>query len=67
MMAPSANTRVLHLVIVIVVVILLLILIACFTESSSFLCARMVACNFADSRQGALSASRKTVLADNSS
>src|SRR5713226_9278893 len=56
MIVPSANTRVLHLVIVAV------ILIACFTEASSFLCARMGGVQSADSRQGALSASRKTVL-----
>jgi hypothetical protein len=38
MMVASVNARVAHLVIVIV------ILVACFTDSS-FLCARVVACN----------------------
>src|SRR5208282_2918743 len=42
MIVPSANRRVSHLVIIVVVI---LVVIACFTDSSSFLCARMVACN----------------------
>ena len=50
MTVPSMNTRVAHF------------FVECFTDSSSFLCARIVACNLWDSRQGALSASRKTVF-----
>jgi hypothetical protein len=56
MIVPSANRRVSHLVILVVAVI------ACFTDSSSFLCAPHGGVQFADSRQGALWASRKTVL-----
>src|SRR5260370_35475366 len=41
MIVPSANTRVLHLVIVVAISIF----VACFTEASSFRCARMGACN----------------------
>ena len=41
MIMPSANTRVAHLVAVVVV----LTFIACFTDSSNFLCAPIVACN----------------------
>ena len=43
MIAARANTRVLHLVIIFFVVHF--VDIACFTESSSSLCARVVACN----------------------
>jgi hypothetical protein len=42
MIVPSADRRVSHLVIIVIVI---LVVIACFTDSSSFLCARTVECN----------------------
>jgi hypothetical protein len=54
MMVPSVNARVAHLVIVIV------ILVACFTDSS-FSVRPRCGVQFADPRQGALWASRKTL------
>lgn len=51
---PSANIKILHRFIVVA--------IECFTDSSIFLCARIVACDLWDSRQGALSASRNTIF-----
>ena len=59
---PSANRSVSHLVMDIVILVVVVVVIACFTDSSSFLCARVVACSLQIHGRAHSGPAAKTVL-----